>query len=202
MTERVKFADVGISWAEVTPIGLIEDPFSEPTFAEWSAAGPRLMALEQALPWIIGDWLLYGEVKWGEMYTQAMDITHYSYSRLSTFVYVCRAMPYERRRTDLSFGHHEVVAPLEPDKQAMWLALAFKRSLSVHDLARMIAGEPTRDAGETYWMAQGAGAIKRLMQEVGESRLRSLDLWDILEHVRQRLEAASGKGKPASGSGA
>ena len=203
MTDRTAFADVGISWAEVTPVGLLEDPFAvDPTFQEWADAGPRLMALEQALPWIIGDWLLYGETKWGEMYAQAMDVTNYSYSRLSTFVYVCRAIPIGRRRDDLSFGHHEVVAPLEPDEQDAWLQIAASRKLSVHDLARAIAGEPTRDAGDAYWLAQGASSIARLMQEVGETRLRTLDLWDILVAVRRRLEVASGKGKPAGGSGA
>ena len=62
-------ADLG----EVTPVSW--QPPTELTFEEWTAIGNTLQQVGASLNWWIGDWLNYGERKWGEMYAQAVEVT-------------------------------------------------------------------------------------------------------------------------------
>lgn len=72
-----------------------------------------LLAANDALPWWMGDALLFGDRKWGEMYPQAIQEKYQrEYDTLAHYVYVCRAFPSWRRRQNLSFTHHREMAAL------------------------------------------------------------------------------------------
>lgn len=53
-----------------------------PTFEQWQECGEFIKKSNGAVHFWIGDWLNYGEQKWGEMYTQVLDETGFDYGIL------------------------------------------------------------------------------------------------------------------------
>ena len=56
---------------EFNSTSLILDP--KITYEQWENIGGQLGQIEGAIQWWIGDWLNFGEHKYGEMYAQAVD---------------------------------------------------------------------------------------------------------------------------------
>lgn len=79
-----------------------------------------------AVQWWIGDWLNYGEEKWGEMYDKAKEATGLSYSYLRVLKYVAARIQLYFRKYNLDWTHYCTVAPLEPPEQKKWLSYALK----------------------------------------------------------------------------
>jgi len=102
--------------------------------AEWSRAGHRLGVMNRCSPWWLGDWIHYGNAKFGERYNRAAKITGYDAQTLMNMVYVAAHFEISRRREGLSWSHHETVASLKPDEQDRWLNRAIDHKLSVADL--------------------------------------------------------------------
>ena len=94
------------------------------TFEEWKELGNCLRKVEKGIQFWLGDWLNYGERKWGEMYSQALEETDYKEQTLMNFKYVADKVQFSRRRENLSWSHHEEVASLEPERQDKWLDIA------------------------------------------------------------------------------
>jgi len=92
-----------------------------------------------------GDWLLYGEQKYGEKYSQAVDVSGYELSTLRNSRWVCGRVPPERRRENLCFGHHQLVASMDPDEQVRWLDAAVLEKWSVNDLRKAIGAEKQQE---------------------------------------------------------
>lgn len=111
----------------------------EPTFEEWQTAGEFLRQCEGAVHWWIGDWLNYGERRYGEMYAQAIEATGYNYGTLANDKWVASQIEFSRRRENLPFSHHAEVAPLSPKEQDEFLAIAETEQLSSRDLRKRIA---------------------------------------------------------------
>jgi hypothetical protein len=101
---------------------------------EWAEAGRRLGAMGRCGQWGLGDWIQYGNAKFGERYARAARITGYDVQTLMNMVYVASKFGISRRRENLSWSHHETVASLEIDEQDHWLDLAVERKLAVSDL--------------------------------------------------------------------
>ncbi len=80
---------------------------------DWLQVGETLKGLDRALPWMVGDWLNFGEQKYGETYSQGMDLTGLEYQTLANEKYVSSRFEISRRRESLSFSHHAEGA-LEP----------------------------------------------------------------------------------------
>lgn len=96
-----RFSAVGVEFPEAM------------TFEEWQAAGETLKGVERSLMWWIGDWLKFGERRWGERYTAAMEATGKDYGTLRNAVSVAREFgDLSRRRDKLSWSHHAEVAAL------------------------------------------------------------------------------------------
>lgn len=129
-----------IGWREnglVLPQGL--------SFEQWSGTGETLSRIDGARQWWIGDWVNYGEARYGEKYAQALGEDAFDYGTLRNAAWVASQIEMSRRRDNLSFGHHQVVAPLEPSEQDEWLDQAIANKWSVHELRRQI-----RDASREY----------------------------------------------------
>lgn len=92
-------------------------PNGNPSFEDWQTLGQWLRFAEGAVHWWIGDWLNYGEQKWGEMYAQAIDATGFDYETLKADKWVSAKIELVRRRTNLSWSHHQEVAAMEPKDQ-------------------------------------------------------------------------------------
>jgi len=103
---------------QFTLTGLVQH--KEPTIEEWLEAVRRLEDTQKAIRWNLGDLLILGEHKWGEMYAQALEETEYSYHTLTQYVRVCRAFPIERRRPDVPWTHYQKLAALpEPQQETL-----------------------------------------------------------------------------------
>jgi hypothetical protein len=107
----------------------------------WSEAGRRLGTIGRGVGWWIGDWLLYGNRRFGERYARAGRITGYDVQTLMNMVYVASRFAPARRRERLSFSHHAELAPLAPEDQERWLSHAEAERLSVRCLREELRRE-------------------------------------------------------------
>ena len=121
----------------ITPTGI---QFNEDlTFEEWDALGQKLAPIGKSIGFIIGDWINYGEVQYGEMYEDALDRTGIDYGTLRNYAYVARRIQLSLRNDNLGYYIHATVAKLKTDEEKQhWLNMADKHKLSVRRLRKSI----------------------------------------------------------------
>jgi hypothetical protein len=130
-------------------------PQGELAHSEWLATGRRLGAIGRCSQWWIGDWIRYGTAKWGEKYAEAARVTGYDVASLRNMAWVASRFNLSLRSDRLTWSHHVLLAPLEPDEQRHWLQRAAEERLSVADLRvelralREGTGKPSVDAAAT-----------------------------------------------------
>lgn len=105
--ERAVITDSGLS----LPEGLSYD--------EWLGVGRKLMLADKAVQWAIGDWWAYGDHRYGERASAAIDpeTGENRLQRYMNYAWVSRAIETSRRKEVLSWTCHEAVAALDPDIQ-------------------------------------------------------------------------------------
>lgn len=167
---------------------------------EWTQLGKTLRRLDGAIQWLLGDWLNYGERVWGKTYEQVAEETGYAIQTLRDFASVAANVDLSLRDYRLTFNHHRVIVPLEPERQAHYLQLAASEGWSVRRLRDEI-DPPTRlktsaarflrvslEARKKYEkyvrkaLAEGQGAKSQISQIIDEDiaelqKLRA-SLWD------------------------
>lgn len=94
------------------------------SFEEWLEVGQWLKSAERSLMWWIGDWLRYGERRWGEMYSQALDGTPYSYQSLANAKWVSGQYEFSSRLENLPWTHHQIAAAVPTGQRAALLERA------------------------------------------------------------------------------
>lgn len=124
--QRAKMTLTGLKISDVT------------LFEEWLKMGQTLREIDGCVQWWIGDWLNFGEEKYGEKYAQALDETDYEYGSLRNMKWVASKIPYHARRDKLSYSIHQEVAPLDAKDQEKILALAEKNGLSRQDVREKV----------------------------------------------------------------
>tara|TARA_R100000664_G_scaffold12647_2_gene20319 strand:+ start:1881 stop:2480 length:600 start_codon:yes stop_codon:yes gene_type:complete len=82
------------------------------SWEEWFKAGVVLQAIHKHINFWIGDWILYGENKFPDTYSQAVFLTGKSDTTLRNCAWVASVFPAVERR-DLSWTHHLEVAGME-----------------------------------------------------------------------------------------
>lgn len=124
----------------------------QPSYQEWFKAGVSfkdmhsLVELGQIWGW--ADWLNEGEKRYGETYTQAMDIIGREYQTLANWKWVGSRIPKGLRGLpNLRFRHYTVAAKLKGDMQADLLKRASagkwtKEALGI-EIATILAPEDT-----------------------------------------------------------
>lgn len=127
--------------------------------SDWLAAGRRLGAIGRCSQWWIGDWIRYGTGRWGEKYAEAARITGYDVASLRNMAWVASRFDLSLRNEKLTWSHHVLLAPLEPEEQRRWLHRASEKRLSVADLRLELRalrkGEAMKSSGDA--VAPGAG---------------------------------------------
>ena len=88
----------------------------KPTFDEWMQAGEVLRYIEGSVHWWLGDWLNYGEQTYGEMYSQALEITDYTKGTLRNDKWISKIFELSCRHDNLPFSYHQEVATLMKDE--------------------------------------------------------------------------------------
>ena len=116
----------------VTPVAW--QPRQALSLSQWVADGQRLGAIGRGVNWWLGDWLRFGNHKFGERYARASRITGYDVQTLMNMVYVATRFEAPRRRDRLSWSHHAELAALDEASQDEWLTRAEDERLSVRDL--------------------------------------------------------------------
>ncbi len=109
-------------------------PQSDLGQSEWLATGRRLGTIGRCSQWWIGDWVRYGAARWGERYAEAARVTGYDVASLRNMAWVASQFDVSLRSDKLTWSHHVLLAPLEPEQQQDWLERALKERLSVADL--------------------------------------------------------------------
>jgi N6-adenosine-specific RNA methylase IME4 len=95
---------------------------NDTSFEEWQSMGDWLQSAERSLMWWIGDWMRFGEHKWGEKYAQAIDATGQSYQTLRDAAWVSGAFGLSERSDKLGWSHYRQAASVK-DKSARSLIL-------------------------------------------------------------------------------
>ncbi|HWA53240.1 MAG TPA: hypothetical protein VG816_03620 [Solirubrobacterales bacterium] len=134
-------------------------PSDELDAREWAAVGRRIGSVGRNIQWLLGDWIAYGNRKFGERYARASKISGYDPQTLMNMVYVATRFAVSRRRENLSWSHHETLAALDPEEQDRWLDQATQHRWSVSDLRTMlrVARKAERAAGEGEEDGAGEG---------------------------------------------
>jgi hypothetical protein len=97
-------------------------PGGELTVEEWTQAGRRLGQMNRAVGWWVGDWLNYGQSRYGEKYLTASEITGLDPGTLRHYAWVAVTFAPDRRSESVSWSHHYELAGLKPAQQDRWLA--------------------------------------------------------------------------------
>lgn len=103
-------------------------------FESFRKVWDTVTTIHGACPWWIGDLINQGEAKYGEKYSQAVDLTNLKYDTLMKYAWVARAIPREKRIAALSFTHHLNVMRAPEDKREALLGRAVSESLSTRDV--------------------------------------------------------------------
>lgn len=111
-------------------------PDKDLSYEEWNEIGQGLARVGAAVNWWIGDWINYGEPKYGKKYTQALEIfaEQYEYNMLARMASVSKRVDFSIRILKLSWNHHFEIAKLDEEAQVELLDLAVRNHLSVREL--------------------------------------------------------------------
>lgn len=132
--------------AAISPVGWTVRETMD--LAEWVAAGQSLGTMSRCSQWWLGDWIRYGNARFGERYVRAAKVTGYDVQSLMNMVWVASAFVISRRREKLSWSHHETLASLGEEEQERWLDVACERRLSVSDLRTELRASRARSTAE------------------------------------------------------
>ena len=120
----------------ITPTGI--QFHHDLSYAEWDELGQKLAPIGKSIGFIIGDWINYGEGRYGEKYAEALARSGMAYQTLMNYSYVARKVEISCRQENLGFEHHAAVAKLKPDEQEHWLEMTKANNLSVRRLRKSI----------------------------------------------------------------
>lgn len=108
-------------------------------YEEWQEIGRRLNLVTSASLWWWGDWVNYGEKRYEHgRYEEALTSSEYEYETLANASQVAREFEFGRRRPNLSWSHHQEVAPLSEAEQDRWLDEASAKGWSRNKLRQQL----------------------------------------------------------------
>jgi hypothetical protein len=121
----------------ITPTGI---QFNEElSFEEWDDLGQKLAPIGKSIGFIIGDWINYGEQRWGNKYEEALERTGLAYTTLAHYAYVARRIQFCFRKQNLDYTIHATVAKIkDPAEQQHWLDMAERHKLGKRRLRKSI----------------------------------------------------------------
>ena len=124
--DNFKFTPTGLTIKENT------------TIDDWIKCGKFLRRAEGAVQFWLGDWINFGEKKYGEMYSQALEESDYGYGTLRNFAWIANKVELSSRNDNLSFKHHQLIAGFDQKDQSRWLKRASDEEWSVADMRKEI----------------------------------------------------------------
>jgi hypothetical protein len=159
-------------------VGMEFDPVLP--FEVWTALGRQLAKHETASCWWLGDWLAYGEYKYGRRYKRGVAITGLDYQTLRNYAAVARRFVLSRRRDGLSFQHHAELCALADEEQDRWLDRAGAQGWSRNELRRRLRKQLSRSAGPTVLVRLAVDTDRRCRwQEAAARTACEFEAWMI-----------------------
>ena len=183
LIEECEALDAGVNLALVrfTPTGLAFDPSIG--YEEWVRVGVLLHGIQRSVHWWIGDWLNFGERKYGEMYAQAEAATGFDYQTLANDKWIASRIESSRRRESLPFSHHAIVASMKASAQDVLLTIAETDALTGKELRALVKEEKKALGGierEPYQVAlvfTAFGHELRIMFDLDETlQVRNVEI--------------------------
>jgi hypothetical protein len=149
--------------AALTPVRW--SPRPDLSLADWLDCGRRFGLMGRSAGWWIGDWITYGNARYGEKYSRASRVTGLDGQTLMNMAYVASRVEPSRRRENLSWSHHAELAALSPVEQERWLDRSQRERLSVRCLREQLRLErragPEADPPAKSATAAGGAASQR-----------------------------------------
>lgn len=94
------------------------------------------------LPFYIGDAIVFGQSKFPDIYSQAVEFTGLSEGTLHNYAYICRNVPKKIRREKLGIAIHQEVAQIKDEtRQSSFLSEAELNGWTKIELRKAIKGE-------------------------------------------------------------
>lgn len=174
---------------------LLTDP--DLPYDTYESLGAFLGAVKRRTSWYIGDWLNFGEGVYGERFAQAASATGLNEQTLLHYQFVCRQVPESRRKPNLAFGVHALVARMEPAEQRYWLDRAARREWGEKELREAIRKKRNEQAPPLFPDGEEGGQ-RTVLSEVAQAILRDArqhddgQHWLIPNEDMARLKAALG----------
>lgn len=104
------------------------------SFPDWQEVGYHLRQIDSGAQWWIGDWLNFGERRYGEKYSQELqDNFGLGYDSLSGLAKIAKRYGFGTRVPNVSWAHHRVVAW---DKFSIQDRTAYLRAARLYGLTR------------------------------------------------------------------
>jgi hypothetical protein len=163
-SQRVR-ALVGPQAARTTATAVTFDP--RLPYDTWQELGVRIGRHSSGAAWWLGDWLVFGRMKYGRRYKDAVEATGFDYQTLRNYAVVARRFPPSRRRDELSFQHHAEVCALPDAEQDRWLDAAGANRWSRNRLRRYL-----RWSGESADDPQTGGLLRLTLEGAEAARWR------------------------------
>lgn len=168
----------------MTPTALVLPP--DLSFEDWEGIGEFLFwskAQKEAeldtVNWFIGDWLRFGERKWGERYAQAVIETGLAYQTLANIQWtVSKFSDSSRRKENLTFTHHAAVAALPAADADELLDEAEECGWSSRTLREHAQDKSAESGGEDPTAARARRALGHAADAV--ARLDAEDWADVI----------------------
>jgi hypothetical protein len=192
--------------AQITEVGLEIHPAT--TYEQWEQLSTALLKGEAVIQWAVGDCILWGEQKFGEMASQVMDATGLKESTLRNYVWVASKIPPDRRRETVPFTHHKVVAGLEADAQDAildkveaavgtedeWSVREVQKAVKLVEAATTPEEERTQEQKKTIrksdllkTITEEIDFLEEVVGELGESKLKVCI--DVTARIHSRINA-------------
>ncbi len=140
---------------DLTPVGWTPDVAMN--VKHWITYGKRFARLGSASHWWIGDWMRYGNARYGEKCGAASKATGYDRQTLMNMAYVASRFSTERRRECASWSHHAELAALPAAQQDVWLDLTEQERLTVRSLREAVRRGLTEDGKPHRRVADPSG---------------------------------------------
>jgi hypothetical protein len=137
---------------EVETVGLTIS--GDVTYEEWEDIGYQLARVGKGWQWWVGDWINFGEKKYGETYKAAIEATGLKRESCHNIASVCRAFEPSRRHEGLTFNHHVAAMGLDAgQEQDDLLAEAEEYGLScaaIRERVKSLKGIATKPEAEEF----------------------------------------------------
>jgi len=173
-----------------------------PSYDEWAAAFGETQALwvksQRMWPWILGDFVIEGENRYGETYAQAITVTGMRLQTLMNYASLCRQFPKADRHPELSTSLHDAVRALGPDDRERWLELAADNDWTrqeLRDRVQVAAVLPSDNgshptAGGTIPVVPITAGIRFTMAELALLLNWAADTETVPDELYVKIEAA------------